>query len=113
MAISLPLWLHPLDTTARRHVTPAGVIHVTAANPWAGDARPGQDAAGACMVSTVHAPTQIRSPSWSGTRTPATISPLLTIVPFADPGSSTAQVPSGSAISTACRWETPGSGGGP
>src|SRR5262245_35715365 len=43
------------------------------------------------MVRTVQAPTQIRSPSWSGTRTPPGISPPLTIVPFAEPGSSTTQ----------------------
>ncbi len=65
------------------------------------------------MVRTVQAPTQIRSPSWSGTRTPPGISPPLTIVPLAEPGSSTAQLPSGSAIRTACRCETPGSVGRP
>src|SRR5215471_20313482 len=65
------------------------------------------------MVRTVQAPTQIRSPSCSGTRTPPGISPPLTIVPFAEPGSSTTQLPSDSAIRTACRWETPGSAGGP
>src|ERR1051326_5192708 len=42
---------------------------------------------------------------------PGTTSPPLTSVPFDEPGSSTAQAPSGSAVSTACRWETPGSSG--
>jgi len=73
-------------------------------------ARTGQPA---WMVITVQAPRWIRSPSWRGNRTPAVISLPLTTVPFSDPGSRIVQLPSGSANSTACSREMPGSVGGP
>src|ERR1700727_243784 len=84
---------------------------------WSRDGRRGAGSAvtgptagqAARMVSTVHAPTQTRSPSRRRTREPAAISLPLTCVPLADPGSKTVQPPSFSAIRTACRWEKPGS----
>src|SRR3984885_5635664 len=65
------------------------------------------------MVRTVQAPRWTRSPSRSRTRRSVAISMPFTSVPFSEPGSRMAQVPSGSGIRTACRRETPGSVGGP
>ncbi len=56
---------------------------------------------------------QIRSPGCSGTGLPVAIAAPLSWVPLMEPGSTSIQLPSGSAASTACRCEIPGSVGGP
>ena len=68
----------------------------------------------AVIVIVVQAPTCTRSPSWSGTGTKGWMgsSPPLTVVPFVEFWSTTAQLPSGCWTSTACWCETPGSSGG-
>src|SRR5690606_33292592 len=57
----------------------------------------------------------MRSPSETGTGTFVAMGSgaSLIFVPFADPGSISAQEPSGCATRIACRCETPGSSGGP
>lgn len=66
------------------------------------------------MVIVVQAPTCTRSPSWSGIGTKGWMgsSPPLTVVPFVEFWSTTAQLPSGCWTRTACWCETPGSSGG-
>jgi hypothetical protein len=61
----------------------------------------------AMMVIDVHAPMPRESASRSGTVCPVSISTSLTVVPFSEPGSMTAHVPSGCAMRMACSRETP------
>ena len=78
-------------------------------NHWA----EGSSGLGADDGDWVQAPRWIWSPGRRGTGLPEGTSLPLTWMPLVEPRSMTDQVPSGAANSSACRRETPGSGGGP